>query len=181
MISRSRMLQSVCLSPCNPCYSCFFVRSASPLHAGRDRPAWKINSCRGFGKPRTMRHSVAKARHDPAPPRCLPAAVPSDGRQPRGVHGPRPRTDAVAGPARLPRGVDRRAPFRRLGAYQFAGVVHRRCCGAHTLDPLRHWCDLPALPQPADDGEPRGDSSSTTTRAGASCSAPAPVSWRPMR
>src|SRR5271170_2627342 len=63
------------------------------------------------------------AKHPPAA-RRLPAAVPSDGRKPRRLPRPRPGADGMARPARLPRGLDRRTPFRRLGADQLAGALH---------------------------------------------------------
>src|SRR5271170_7576453 len=88
------------------------------------------------------------AKHPPAA-RRLPAAVPSTGRKPRRLPGPRPGADGMARPARLPRSLDRRAPLRRLGTDQLARAVHRRRLAAHAIDPLRHRRDLAAVPQPA--------------------------------
>ena len=102
---------------------------------------------------------------DPAPPRRLPAAVSSDGREPCRLHGSRPRADAVARPARLSRGVDWRTPFRRLGNDQLARAVHRSGRGTDALDPLRHRRDFAAVSQPADDGEPHHPARSPHARS----------------
>src|SRR5690242_14321561 len=62
---------------------------------------------------------------DYPPPRDFSAAVPPDGREPDGVPRPRPRIDGLARPPRLSRGLDRRAPFRRVRDHQLARDFYR--------------------------------------------------------
>src|SRR6185312_13256118 len=58
--------------------------------------------------------------------RHLPRPVPSRRREPHSGHLPRRGTARMARLARLRRGLDRRAPLRRLGADRAAGTDHRR-------------------------------------------------------
>ena len=56
--------------------------------------------------------------------------------------------------AGLRRGLDRRAPFRRLGDHRLAGSLHRRRHRAHALHPARLGRDQPAVSPSADGREP---------------------------
>ena len=58
--------------------------------------------------------------------RHFPRAVPPGRREPDAGHGARHGADRVDRRAGLRRGLDRRAPFRRLGDHRLAGSVHRR-------------------------------------------------------
>ena len=60
----------------------------------------------------------------------------------------------MARPARLRRGVDRRAPLRRLRDHRQSRAVHRRRGGAHQAHQARNRRRLAALPQPDDGGRP---------------------------
>ena len=64
----------------------------------------------------------------------------------------RPRADRASRPARLRRGLDRRAPLRRLGDHRLAGADHRRGSRAHPAHPARHRGHQPALSPPVPGG-----------------------------
>ena len=82
------------------------------------------------------------------------APVPPGGREPHAGHGARHGADRMARRAGLRRGLDRRAPFRRLGDHRLAGSVHRRRHRAHALHPAGLGRDQPAVSPSADGGEP---------------------------
>ena len=87
------------------------------------------------------------ARHEV---RHLPRPVPQRRREPHARDEPRHGADRVAGPPRLRRGVDRRAPLRGLGADRLARGLHRRRRRAHAPHHAGLRGHEPPLPPPAD-------------------------------
>ena len=68
------------------------------------------------------------------------------------------------GPARLRRGVGRRAPLGRLRDHRVARGVHRRRRGAHQAHQARHRRELAPVPPPADARRPHGAARSPHAR-----------------
>ena len=97
--------------------------------------------------------------------RRLHGAVSPGRRQPHTVHRARQRAGRVARPARLRRGVDRRAPLRRLRDHRQSRAVHRRRGGAHQAHQARNRRRVAALPQPDDGGRPPDAARPPDTRA----------------
>ena len=88
--------------------------------------------------------------------RGLHHAVPSGRPIPHRRTGIRPRADGRAGPARLRRGLVRRASLRWLRADRLPRGVHRRGRRAHQAHPARHRRGVAAVPPSADGGRPLG-------------------------
>ena len=83
-------------------------------------------------------------------------AVPPGRPIPHRRTGIRPRAHGRAGPARVRRGLVRRAPLRRLRTDRLPRGVHRRGRRTHQAHPARHRRGVAAVSPPADGRRPLG-------------------------
>ena len=111
--------------PPEPSLRCGPARPPCGPHAAPVRPPLGPVSNR-------LRVSVStRGLHEPSRPvRHLPRALPRPRREPGARDGARFRARRMARPARLRRGLDRGAPFRRLRDHRLPRDVHRRGGGA---------------------------------------------------
>src|SRR4051794_5550526 len=103
--------------------------------------------------------------HDQVALRHLHGPLPPGGGEPDPRAPARPRARPAPRPARLRRGVDRRAPLGRQRDHRLARDLHRGRGRAHAPHQARHRRRLARLPQPAVGHRAHGPSRSPDPRA----------------
>src|ERR1043166_8422838 len=100
----------------HPAASAAEMADFAPLYPPYGPGARLRRFARHRGPATVMGRPECEGRDEPdrATARDFPAAVPPERREPNPVPRARPRPDRAFGQARFSRGVDRRAPFRRL-------------------------------------------------------------------
>ena len=119
-------------------------RTRVASHEIRSKGHYSASTLVRSGMRAPVDHAAAETRRtswtDCASARSWPPSTPRG--QPDARAAARPRAGRAPRPARLRRGVDRRAPLGRHRDHRLAGDLHRGGGGAHQADQARHRGDL---------------------------------------